>query len=113
MAETNSADVHDHDHESFIDEHVRDGYNILEIEDKLVKAGFSRVRAKYSYGTPGKISWKLSMKYPISMLNRSRLFFIVLPLYFLLTYPVAFLLNYLDVVGHHRTGTGLIVNAWK
>lgn len=107
------SDVHDHDHESFIDEHVRDGYNILEIEEKLLKAGFSKVEAKYSYGTPGKISWRLSMKYPIVMLNASKLFFIVLPFYFLLTYPFAYLLNYLDTTGHHKTGTGLIVKAWK
>ena len=107
------SDVHDHDHESFIDEHVRDGYNIGEIEDKLKTAGFTRVRAKYSYGAPGKISWKLSMKYPIIMLNTSKLFFILLPFYFLVAYPIAFFLNYLDVVLHHRTGTGLIVNAWK
>ena len=107
------SDVHDHDHESFIDEHVRDGYNIGEIEDKLRKAGFSRVKARYSYGTPGRISWRLSMKYPITMLNTSRVFFILLPIYFLLTYPVAFLLNYLDVADRHATGTGLIVNAWK
>ncbi len=107
------SDVHEHDHESFIDEHVRDGYNINEIEEKLKKAGFSKVRAKYSYGTPGKISWKLSMKYPIIMLNTSRLFFILLPFYFLLTYPLAYLLNYIDVAARHRTGTGLIVNAWK
>lgn len=107
------SDVHDHDHESFIDEHVRDGYNIREIEDKLLSAGFSRVDARYSYGLPGKISWRLSMKYPIVMLNASRIFFIVLPFYFLLTYPLAFLLNYLDVIFHHRSGTGLIVKAWK
>ena len=107
------SDVHDHDHESFIDEHVRDGYNINEIEEKLKSAGFSKVRAKYSYGTPGKISWKLSMKYPIILLNASRLFYVLLPFYFLLTYPFAYLLNYLDVKGNHRTGTGLIVNAWK
>jgi len=107
------SDVHDHDHDSFIDEHVRDGYNINEIEEKLKTAGFSRIEAKYSYGRPGKISWRLSMKYPIVMLNTSKLFFIVLPFYFLLSYPVAFLLNYFDLVGHHRSGTGLIVNAWK
>lgn len=107
------SDVHDHDHESFIDEHVRDGYNIREIEEKLIKSGFSRVKARYSYGAPGKLSWRLSMKYPIIMLNASRLFFILLPFYFLLTYPLAFLLNYLDVAGRHSTGTGLIVNAWK
>ncbi len=107
------SDVHNHDHESFIDEHVRDGYNINEIEEKLKTAGFSKVRAKYSYGTPGKISWKLSMKYPIIMLNASKLFYVLLPFYFLVTYPFAYVLNYLDVESHHRTGTGLIVNAWK
>lgn len=107
------SDVHEHDHESFIDEHVRDGYNILEIEEKLKKGGFTKVDAKYSYGTPGKISWRLSMKYPIVMLNTSRLFFILLPFYFVLTYPLAYLLNYLDMTGHHKTGTGLIVKAWK
>ena len=42
------SDVHDEDDHSFIDEHVRDGYNIIEIEDKLVEAGFSNVEAKYS-----------------------------------------------------------------
>lgn len=107
------SDVHEHDHESFIDEHVRDGYNIKEIEEKLKTAGFSKVAAKYSYGTPGKISWRLSMKYPITMLNASKWFFIILPFYFILTYPLAFILNYFDVAGHHKTGTGLIVNAWK
>ncbi|MEZ5148727.1 MAG: class I SAM-dependent methyltransferase [Bacteroidales bacterium] len=63
------SDVHDHDHESFIDEHVRDGYNINEIQEKLKTAGFAKTEAKYSYGSPGKISWRLSMKYPILMLN--------------------------------------------
>ena len=107
------SDVHDHEHDSFIDEHVRDGYNIHEIEDKLKNAGFSNVEAKYSYGSPGKISWRLSMKYPISMLNTSKLFFIILPFYILISYPIAFILNYLDVAGHHKSGTGLIVKAWK
>lgn len=107
------SDVHDHDHESFIDEHVRDGYNILEIEEKLLKSGFSKVEAKYSYGAPGKISWRLSMKYPITMLNASRLFFIVLPFYFIITFPFAYILNYFDMIGHHKSGTGLIVKAWK
>lgn len=107
------SDVHDHDHESFIDEHVRDGYNIQEIEDKLLSAGFSKVDARYSYGAPGKISWKLSMKYPIVMLNTSKLFFILLPFYFLITFPISCLLNYFDLKGRHKTGTGLIVKAWK
>ncbi|MCK5169857.1 MAG: class I SAM-dependent methyltransferase, partial [Bacteroidales bacterium] len=105
------SDVHDEDDHSFIDEHVRDGYNITEIEEKLKSVGFSKVEAKYSYGTPGKISWKLSMKFPIQMLNASKLFFIILPVYYIIAYPISFILNYFDVNMKHKTGTGLIVKA--
>lgn len=98
---------------SFIEEHVRDGYNIKEIEEKLLKAGFSKVDARYSYGAPGKISWRLTMKWPIMMLGASRLFFLILPFYYILVYPFAYVLNYLDSVRTHPTGTGLIVSAWK
>ncbi len=108
---------HDHDHdggvEGFIDEHVRDGYGIQEITDKLKVAGFSKIDCRYSYGTPGKISWKLSMKWPIKLLNVSKLFFIIIPFYFLIAYPIAFVMNYLDVAQTHKTGTGLIVKAYK
>lgn len=110
------SDVHDHNHDenaSFIDEHVRDGYGIADIKDKLKKAGFSKSEVHYSYGRPGKISWKISMKYPILLLNTSKIFYVFLPFYYLLIFPFALLLNYLDVSLKHKTGTGLIVKAWK
>jgi len=109
------SDVHEHDEEgsSFIEEHVRDGYNIDDIQRKLKNAGFSNTEARYSYGKPGKISWRLSMKYPILMLNASKIFYLLLPFYYLLTMPFSLTLNYLDVRGKHQTGTGLIVKAWK
>ncbi|HNR49382.1 MAG TPA: class I SAM-dependent methyltransferase [Bacteroidia bacterium] len=107
------SDVHEGGDTSFIEEHVRDGYNIKDIEQKLLRAGFSRVDARYSYGSPGKISWRLSMKYPISLLGVSKLFFVVLPFYYLLVYPICYVLNYADTAGNHPTGTGLIVKAWK
>ena len=107
------SDVHDEEDSSFIDEHVRDGYNIKEIQEKLRKAGFQVVEARYSYGEPGKKSWKLSMKYPIVMLNFTKLFFILLPFYYLFTFPFAYRLNKKDVQGNHKTGTGLIVKAYK
>ncbi|MCC7050736.1 MAG: methyltransferase domain-containing protein [Bacteroidia bacterium] len=107
------SDVHDAAASSFIEEHVRDGYNIKEIEEKLLSSGFSKVEARYSYGAPGKISWKLSMKYPILMLGISKLFFVLIPFYYLITYPISYILNTLDVNGNHTTGTGLIVKAWK
>ncbi len=114
------SDVHHHDHDhhndgtdSFIDEHVRDGYSIADIKSKLKEAGFSKSEVSYSYGWPGKISWRLSMKYPILMLNTSKVFFIILPFYYLLTFPFSLVLNYLDLTLVHKTGTGLIVKAWK
>lgn len=107
------SDVHGEHDESFIEEHVRDGYNINVIQEKLKSAGFSKVYARYSYGAPGKVSWRLSMKYPIRMLGISKVFFVLLPFYYLITYPVAYVLNYLDTHSVHETGTGLIVKAWK
>ncbi len=107
------SDVHGDDQTSFIEEHVRDGYNIKDIEDKLHRAGFSKVDARYSYGAPGKIAWRLSMKYPIQMLGVTKLFFIILPFYYLIAYPISFVLNYFDTNMKHATGTGLIVKAWK
>ncbi|MDX5347911.1 MAG: class I SAM-dependent methyltransferase [Hymenobacteraceae bacterium] len=107
------SDVHGDEDASFIEEHVRDGYNIKEIEDKLRLAGFSKVEARYSYGAPGKVSWRLSMKYPIQMLGVSKAFFAILPVYYAATFPVSFLLNWFDVKNQHPTGTGLIVKAWK
>jgi SAM-dependent methyltransferase len=107
------SDVHGDDDSSFIDEHVRDGYNMQEIKEKMRGAGFSKVKAHYSYGAPGKISWKLSMKWPMQMLNFSKAFFLILPFYYLVTYPIAFILNFMDSHMGHSTGTGLIVLAWK
>jgi SAM-dependent methyltransferase len=107
------SDVHEGDDSSFIEEHVRDGYNINEIQDKLRSAGFSKIEARYQYGSSGKISWRLSMKYPIQMLGVSKLFFVILPLYYIIAYPISFVLNYFDISMKHKTGTGLIVKAWK
>ena len=53
------------------------------------------------------------MKYPILMLGVTKLFFVILPFYYLITYPFAYLLNWMDVMMKHPTGTGLIVKAWK
>jgi SAM-dependent methyltransferase len=107
------SDVHHEHDESFIDEHVRDGYGVEEIDEKLQEAGFSDIQIRYSYGRPGKISWKLSMKYPILLANVSKVFLLLLPFYYLLVYPFCYLLNMADVRGKHNTGTGLIVKCKK
>lgn len=107
------SDVHDHDDHSFIDEHVRNGYGIKEIKEKLTEAGFSNIKTEYTYGQPGKISWRLSMKYPVLMLNASMAFALILPLYYILVMPFALILNYLDIRFKHKEGTGLLVVAVK
>jgi SAM-dependent methyltransferase len=107
------SDVHDDTDESFIDEHVRDGYSIKDISEKLSLAGFSNIEAGYIYGKPGNISWRLSMKYPVKMLNVSYLFFIILPFYYLIFFPVSIILNIFDLRLTHKTGTGLLVTARK
>lgn len=107
------SDVHNDKEESFIDEHVRDGYSIKDITEKLSLAGFRYIEAGYTYGKPGNISWWLSMKYPIKMLNVSYLFFIILPFYYLIFFPVSVILNIFDLRLTHKTGTGLLVTARK
>lgn len=110
------SDSEEHDDDEahgFVGEHVRDGYNIEDIKEKLTAAGFRDIDARYSYGTAGHISWVLSMKWPIVALNATKLFFILLPIYYLVVYPWCLLLNVIDVMGTHSAGTGLIVKATK
>jgi SAM-dependent methyltransferase len=107
------SDVHDESESSFIDEHVRDGYSIKDITEKLTLAGFTDISTAYTYGRPGNISWRLSMKYPVKMLNSSHLFFVILPFYYLLFFPVSLILNLFDLFLKHKTGTGLLVTARK
>ena len=107
------SDVHDEDEESFIDEHVRSGYGMKEIRSKLESAGFTEIETRYTYGKPGNLSWKLSMKYPVKMLNISYFFFILLPFYYIIFFPVSLILNIFDLHLDHKTGTGLLVLARK
>ncbi|MFN8240044.1 MAG: class I SAM-dependent methyltransferase [Bacteroidales bacterium] len=107
------SDAHSHDDDSFIDEHVRNGYGAGEITVKLKRAGFNDVRVTYTYGTAGSLSWILSMKYPVKLLNISYGFFILLPFYYVVILPVSLLLNYIDLYTAHKSGTGLLVVAEK
>jgi SAM-dependent methyltransferase len=107
------SDVHNEEEESFIDEHVREGYSVKDISEKLTRAGFRTIETSYTYGKPGNISWRLSMKYPIKMLNKSYLFFIILPFYYLIFFPLSFILNIFDLNIAHKSGTGLLVIARK
>ena len=107
------SDVHHEGDHSFIEEHVRDGYSITEITDKLSEAGFTTVIPRYTYGIPGNIAWQLTMKIPVMLLNFSWLTApLLLPWYLIVILP-ALLLNYADTLIRHRRGTGLLVIAKK
>lgn len=105
------SDVQSDGDTSFIGEHVRDGYGREEITEKLHTAGYEEVKVFYTYGTSGSIAWRLSMKYPVMMLSKSKLFFILLPFYYLAVMPFVLALNVGDLCGTNARGTGLLVIA--
>ncbi len=105
------SDVSGDDEHSFIGEHVRDGYNIEELQDKLRDAGLTPVEAKYTYGKYGSTGWRFLIKYPMQMLSMSKLFLLVLPIYYLPVFPIGMILNALDVRTRNKTGTGVLVVA--
>ena len=79
------SDAHDEDDASFIGEHARNGYSVDDITRKLKSAGFLLESVSYTYGTIGMVAWRLGIKYPMLMLNKSKLLFFILPFYYLLT----------------------------
>jgi SAM-dependent methyltransferase len=107
------SDVRNDQDESFIEEHVRDGYNISDIRIKLEKTGFGNISTRYTYGFYGQLSWLLSMKIPVRLLNMSYWFFVILPFYYLIIFPVSLILNIIDLYSNNTTGTGLLIVAEK
>ena len=94
---------------SFIGEHVRDGYNLEALQEKLVDAGLTPVRAFYTYGRFGSLAWRLMIKYPMKLLGWSRLLVAVLPLYYIPVLPIGLVLHAIDVRRSNPAGTGVIV----
>jgi len=97
---------HDED-ESFVGEHARNGYSKEDFESKLHPLGFKTIQSKYTYGFWGNLAWRLGIKYPIMMVNISKLFLIVLPLYYLITFPFTFIMMLIDFNIHNKVGSGI------
>ena len=104
--------AHDSD-ASFIGEHVRDGYSVTELEDKLRDAGLTPVRSIYTYGPMGSLAWKFLIKWPMVMLNKSFGFVLLLPFYYVIFLVPGLFLNWMDLLAPNSTGTGLVVVAVK
>jgi len=97
----------------FTSEHVRPGYSESDLRTKLTNAGFDINEFTYSYGKWGKLSWKMSIKFPIRLLSISILMILLLPIYYVCLYPIIYLLMRLDVNSNNYVGNGIIVVAEK
>jgi len=107
------SDAHDESDPSFIEEHARNGYSVDDITRKLKSAGFHLEKVTYTYGPIGSAAWRLGIKVPMLMLNKNKLFFIVLPFYYILTLWLTLLLMCADYTVTNKRGTGLLVVAAK
>jgi SAM-dependent methyltransferase len=104
------SDVDSESDESFIGEHVRDGYSKEDICSKLELAGFKIESFEYTYGKWGNLYWKIGIKIPMLLLNKSQIFFLVLPLYYMFTIWFVLLFMRLDVnEKNKKEGTGVLV----
>ena len=99
--------------ESFIGEHVRDGYNAAELAEKLATAGLPVASSAYTYGRYGTVGWRILVQAPIRALNAHRAAILGLPLYYAAMGPVGLALNALDLRTENARGTGLLVVARK
>ena len=107
------SDVQTESDESFIGEHVRDGYNLHALENKLRDAGLEPVRSLYTYGPYGSRAWRWLIKRPMQMLGATWASLIILPLYYLAALPLGLYLNARDLEHPNETGTGVLVVAQK
>ena len=101
------SDVHSDEGESFIGEHAREGYSKEDLEAKLHQIGFKTYSSKYTYGFWGDKAWRLGIKYPMVLLNVSKLFLIILPVYYLLTLPITLLMMAIDFSSENKIGSGI------
>ena len=101
------SDVHNEDEESFIGEHARDGYSKEDIELKIHGFGFETHQSQYTYGFWGDKAWRLGIKYPLMLINVSKLFFLLLPIYYLITLPFTFFMMFIDFSSNNRLGSGI------
>ena len=102
------SDVHEDSEESFISEHARDGYSEEDLRSKLEPLGFSVDQFRFTYGFWGDKAWRIGIKYPITMVNISKLFLMILPIYFLITFPFTFLMMLSDY--HIKISKGAGIN---
>lgn len=101
------SDVHDDHEESFIGEHARTGYSFDDLKNKLEPVGFEVYKSQYTYGSWGDKAWRLGIKYPIQMVNASKILLLALPFYYLLTFWLTLIFMYADYTSDNKVGAGI------
>jgi SAM-dependent methyltransferase len=101
------SDVHEEDEESFIGEHARAGYSHEELMEKMKRSGFTKFAHRYTYAFWGDKAWRLGIKYPMMMLNVSKLFLLLLPFYYAITFPFTWLMMLMDYRTVSSVGAGI------
>jgi 2-polyprenyl-3-methyl-5-hydroxy-6-metoxy-1,4-benzoquinol methylase len=107
------SDVHEKSEESFIGEHARAGYSKEDLSERLIPIGFNIFKWKYTYGLWGDIAWRIGIKYPMILLNLSKLFFVILPVYYLIASPMMLLFMFIDFMKENKIGSGINLVAKK
>lgn len=94
--------------ETFVGEHARTGYSKNEIEEKLMIADLLPELTQYTYGKWGRRAWIISIKWPMILLNKFRLWGLIpLIFYYPLILPITLLLNFADLFNKKKTGNGI------
>ena len=99
--------------ESFIGEHVRDGYPLAELTEKLETAGLPVVGHEYAYGRIGSAGWRVLVQGPIQALGKSFWFAPAVAAYYAAALPVGLALNAADLARDNAEGTGHLIVAQK
>ncbi|MGO9481180.1 MAG: class I SAM-dependent methyltransferase, partial [Candidatus Kryptoniota bacterium] len=108
-----AGNTHDDEKHSFVDEHFREGYSPEDISTKLAVAGLHVDKIGFTYGFGGNVYWRLIMKVPVTLLNKSSFYFAVLPLYYLVAFPLSLPFMAIDYFLPPKRGGGLLVVAHK
>ena len=96
-----------------LNEEVLHRYNNLDLKKALKKMGFKNIHSQYSYGVSGKLSTILGVSLPKAMLKFSEYFLYIIPIYYLITYPIIFCLNFFDTYVKHLSGNEIVIRADK
>lgn len=103
------SDTDSENDESFIGEHARNGYSVEEITEKLENANIKVEKITFTYGKIGMIAWRFGIKIPMKLLSISKIFFLIIPFYYLLTLWFTLILMFIDFKRENKIGAGLLI----